>query len=364
MLKIGIEKNDKWLQLCTIISALYGLLLVSSAVKSSGSISTIIVQSAAICIGLVAMFILSRLDYAYLTELNKVIMAGYIFLLILVLVIGIGKEDTGTTGWISLGPVNIQPSEFAKLGFIITFGTHLSNVQRTIHKFSTLIGLCVHAAIPLVLVLMQPDYGTAMVFIFITIFMMFFAGVRLRYFVMGFSAFVAAIPLLWFFVLDQFQKNRIYVFLDPQSSPMGAGYNVIQSKIAVGSGMIFGKGLFQGTQIQLDYLPGKHTDFIFAVAGEEFGLIGCLVIIALSAVIITRLFLGAERVKKDSGAFILIGIAAMFLFQNFENIGMCIGLMPVTGIPLPFFSYGGSSMITSFACIGVAQSILKRKNYI
>ena len=364
MLKIGIEKNDRWLQICTIISALYGLLLVSSAVKSTESWSSIIVQAAAICIGLGLMFILSRIDYAYLTELNKVIMAGYVFLLILVLIIGIGKEDTGTTGWISLGPVNIQPSEFAKLGYIITFGTHLSSVQKKIHKFSTLIGLCIHAAVPLFLVLLQPDYGTAMVFIFITIFMMFFAGVRLRYFVMGFSAFVAAVPLLWFFVLDEFQKNRIYVFLDPQSSPMGAGYNVIQSKIAVGSGMFLGKGLFQGTQIQLGYLPGKHTDFIFAVAGEEFGLLGCMLIIGLSAVIISRLFIGAERVKKDSGAFILIGIAAMFLFQNFENIGMCIGLMPVTGIPLPFFSYGGSSMITSFASIGVAQSILKRKNYI
>ena len=364
MLKIGIEKNDTYLNIAVIVSALYGLLLVSSAVRSSGSWSNIIVQTVAILIGLGAMFVLSRIDYAYFTELNKVIMAGYILLLILVLIIGIGKEDTGTTGWISLGPVNIQPSEFAKLGYIITFATHLSNVQRKIHKFSTLMGLCLHAAVPLGLVLLQPDYGTAMVFAFITIFMMFFGGVRIRCFVMGFAAFLAMIPVLWFFVLDQFQKNRIYVFLDPQSSPMGAGYNVIQSKLAVGSGMIFGKGLFKGTQIQLDYLPGKHTDFIFAVAGEEFGFIGCLVIIALSAVIISRLFIGAERVKKDSGAFILIGIAAMFLFQNFENIGMCIGLMPVTGIPLPFFSYGGSSMITSFASIGVAQSILKRKNYI
>lgn len=364
MLKIGIEKNDKYLSVASILASLYGLLLISSAVRSSDSKSSIIIQACAIIAGLFIMFVLSRIDYSYFIHLKGIIFGGYMFLLILVLIIGIGREDTGTNGWINLGPVNLQPSEFAKLGFIITFSAHLSAVQKTIHKFSTLMSLCLHAAVPLALVLMQPDYGTAMVFMFITIVMMYFGGVRLRYFAIGFGAFLAMLPVLWFFVLDEFQKNRIYVFLDPQSSPMGAGYNVIQSKIAVGAGQIFGKGLFKGTQIQLDYLPGKHTDFIFAVAGEELGLLGCLLILALSAVIITRLFMGAERIKKDSGAFMLAGIGAMFLFQNFENIGMCIGLMPVTGIPLPFFSYGGSSMITSFAAIGVAQSILRRRNYI
>lgn len=364
MLKIGIEKNDRLLYICTVISSLYGLLLISSAVRSSERWSNIIVQGVAIVLGMIIMSVLSNIDYSYLVETRRVIFAGYVILLILVLLIGIGKSDTGTNGWINLGPVNIQPSEFAKLGFIITFGCHLSSVQRKINKFSTVLGLCLHLAVPLILVLLQPDYGTAMVFIFIGIVMMFYGGVRLRYFAAGIAMFCAAAPLIWFFVLDTFQKNRILVFLDPQSSPMGAGYNVIQSKLAVGAGMIFGKGLFKGTQIQLGFLPGKHTDFIFAVAGEELGLLGCLLIIALSIVIITRLFVGAGKVKKDCGAIILVGIGAMFLFQNFENIGMCIGIMPVTGIPLPFFSYGGSSVITSFASIGVAQSILRRRNYI
>ena len=187
------------------------------------------------------------------------------------LFIGTG-ESVGTVGWISLGPVNIQPSEFAKVGFIITFACHISAVQDKLNRFSTVLLLLLHLCVPLGLILLQPDYGTGMVFIFIAIVMLFYAGLKLRYFVIAAGGFAAASPLLWFFVLDTFQKNRIRVFLNPEADPSGSGYNVIQSKLAVGAGEIFGKGLFKGTQIQLNYLPGKHTDFIFAVAGEESAL--------------------------------------------------------------------------------------------
>ncbi len=358
------SRSDLPLILFTLAAALYGLLLISSAVKSSDSKMNIIVQAAAIVMGIAVMFVLRAWDYQALLTLSRVIFAVYVFMLILVLIIGTGRSETGTMGWISLGPVNIQPSEFAKIGYIITFASHLTALGEKMNKPSGLMQLALHALVPLALILMQPDYGTAMVFIFITIVMLFYAGLKLRYFVVGGTLFVLAAPILWFFVLDEFQKNRILVFLNPESSPMQAGYNVIQSKLAVGAGMVTGKGLFNGSQIQLGFLPGKHTDFIFAVAGEELGFIGCIAIIGILGFIIFKLIVSAGSVKKDEGAYILIGIAAMFIFQSFENIGMCIGLMPVTGIPLPFFSYGGSSVLTCFIAVGIALSIIKRSKYI
>ena len=354
------EKTDIKLLIATIIASLYGLLLISSAVKSNDSKTNIIVQAAAITIGVICMLVLSFMDYQLLLTLNKIIFFVYIAMLVLVLFIGTG-ESVGTVGWISLGPVNIQPSEFAKVGFIITFACHIASVQEKMNKFSTVMLLVLHLAAPLCLILLQPDYGTSMVFIFIAIVMLFCAGLKLRYFFIAAGGLVAASPLLWFFILDEFQKNRIRVFLNPELDPSASGYNVIQSKLAVGAGEFFGKGLFQGTQIQLNFLPGKHTDFIFAVAGEELGFLGCALVIGILLYIIFRIIKGANTVKTSEGSLICMGVAAMLIFQAFENIGMTIGLMPVTGIPLPFFSYGGSSIITTFIAMGLVLGILRRR---
>lgn len=357
------KRLDYPLLAAAILSALYGLLLITSAVKSSDSKSNIIVQSVAIAAGILLMVLFIVMDYEVLLALNKVIFAGYLALLILVLIIGTGRAETGTEGWIRLGPVNIQPAEFAKIGFILTFAYHLNQVKEKINKPGTLILLLLHLALPLGLILLQPDYGTGMVFLFITIVMLFYAGLKIRYFIAAGGVFAVCAPVIWFFLKD-FQKDRILVFLNPESSPMGSGYNVIQSKLAVGAGQLFGKGLFEGTQVQLGYLPGKHTDFIFAVAGEELGFLGCALVIALLVFLIFRMVKGAGEVKNTTGSLICIGVAAMFIFQAFENIGMTIGLMPVTGIPLPFFSYGGSSVITSFAAVGLVLGILLRKDRI
>ncbi|MBR4029818.1 MAG: rod shape-determining protein RodA [Clostridia bacterium] len=354
------EKTDTKLLTASIIASLYGLLLIISAVKSSDSKMNIVVQSIAIAIGIFCMLVVSRMDYQVLLTLNKAVFVLYILLLVLVLFIGTG-ESVGTVGWISLGPVNIQPSEFAKVGFILTFACHIASVQDKINNFKTVLLLLLHILAPLGLILLQPDYGTGMVFIFISIVMLFYAGLKLRYFFIAGGTFAVASPLLWFFVLDEFQKNRIRVFLSPESDPMGSGYNVIQSKLAVGAGGFFGKGLFKGTQIQMDFLPGKHTDFIFAVAGEELGFLGCVAIILLMGFIIFRIIKGANQVKTSAGGLICMGVAAMLIFQAFENIGMSIGIMPVTGIPLPFFSYGGSSIITTFLAMGLVLAILRQK---
>lgn len=361
-----MQKRNKQVTVLTVLSiicALYGLVLIASATYSTGSWNNVIIQSAAIIIGIIIMFTLRAMDYEILLHLNKVIYILFNALLILVLIIGTGRAETGTNGWISLGPVNIQPSEFAKIGFIITFSAHLQSVSAEINKPKNILLLLLHMALPLGLILLQPDYGTAMVFIFIAIIMLFTAGLKLRYFFAAGGAFIVLAPVIWLF-LDEFQKNRILVFLNPELSPMGAGYNVIQSKLAVGSGQFFGKGLFKGSQIQMNFLPGKHTDFIFAVAGEELGFIGSVLILGLLFSIIFVLIKNSAEIKKEAGGLILAGIGAMLIFQCFENIGMSIGIMPVTGIPLPFFSYGGSSILTTFISIGVALSILKRKDHI
>ena len=361
-----MQKRNKQVTVLTVLSiicSLYGLLLISSATYSTGSWSNVIVQSAAIVVGIILMLILKAMDYEILLHLSKIIYGIFNAFLILVLIIGTGRAETGTNGWIALGPVNIQPSEFAKIGFILTFGAHLQTVDSEINKPKNIILLLLHLALPLALVLLQPDYGTAMVFIFIAIIMLLSAGLKLRYFFIAGGAFLVLAPVMWLF-LDEFQKNRILVFLNPELSPMGAGYNVIQSKLAVGAGQIFGKGLFKGSQIQMNFLPGKHTDFIFAVAGEELGFLGSLLVIGLLFSMIFILIKNSAEIKKDAGGFILAGIGAMLIFQCFENIGMSIGIMPVTGIPLPFFSYGGSSILTTLISMGVALSVLKRKDHI
>lgn len=361
-----MQKRNKQVTALTVLSiicSLYGLLLIASATYSTGSWSNVIIQSVAILLGIGLMFFLKAMDYEILLHLSKILYILFNAMLILVLIIGTGRAETGTNGWIALGPVNIQPSEFAKIGFIISFGAHLQSVSYDINKPKNIFFLLLHLALPLGLILLQPDYGTAMVFIFIAIIMLFTAGLKLRYFFMAGGAFLILAPIMWMF-LDEFQKNRILVFMNPELSPMGAGYNVMQSKLAVGAGKFFGKGLFKGSQIQMNFLPGKHTDFIFAVAGEELGFLGSLLIIVLLFSIIFILIKNSAEIKKDAGGFILAGIGAMLIFQCFENIGMCIGIMPVTGIPLPFFSYGGSSILTTFISIGVALSILKRKDHI
>lgn len=347
---------DKVLLVFVILSALYGIIAIYSATRSFGTYSNTIIQSGALVLGTVVMILLSLFDYEQFEVLLKPIGILCIILLILVKIIGTAG-DWGAQSWIRLGPIGIQPSEIAKIGFILTFSYHLSKVSDKVNEPKTLLLLLLHLAVPAFLIMLQPDLGSTLVFVFIFIVMIFTAGISLKYILYALTAGVVACPLIYMFLLSDYQKHRILVFLNPELDKLGSGYNVIQSKIAVGSGGFFGKGYLNGTQNQLGFLPTKHTDFIFSVISEELGFIGAGLVVILLSVIIWRCIKTAMDSKTLFGRYIAIGVSAMFIFHSVENIGMCIGLTPVTGIPLPFFSYGGTSLLTNLVAVGLVLSV-------
>lgn len=344
------------------ITAIIGILMISSAVKSFDNNSKYItVQVGALLIGTLLMYIIMRIDYQNLSYINKYLFGFGVILLILVLTpLGTGREETGGQSWFRIGFISFQPAELVKLVFLITFSTHLSKIKEDINEFRNIFLLTLHFGVFATLIMLQPDTGTTMVYAFMFIIMLYAAGLSYKYFAWFFALLAALSPLVWFFLLKEYQKNRIIAVFKPEEFVSDYGYQVVQSKIAIGSGKFFGKGYFNGTQTQLGILPEKQTDFIFAVVGEEFGLVGCIIIIALLTSIIVRCIKIGKNSSTDLGRYMCTGIAAMFTFQAFENIGMCLGLTPVVGITLPFLSYGGSSLLTNLAALGIVLSVRQK----
>lgn len=354
-----IKGFDKTLLILVCLLSIAGIFAIYSATYSYASLSNVITQSGAFVLGLGLMIVLTIFDYEQYEGLVKYIGGAAIFLLLLVLVIG-KAGDWGAKSWIRIGPIGIQPAEIAKVAFIITFSYHLDKVHENINKPSILLGLIFHALVPIALILLQPDAGSAMVFVFILIVMLFVGGLSYKYIISAGVIGIASLPLIYNFLLDEFQKDRIRVFFNPESDPLYRGYNVIQSKIAVGAGRFFGTGFLKGTQTQMEFLPTKHTDFIFSVICEEFGLVGAMIIILMLAFLILRCIKTAQNANSRFGKYICTGVCAMFIFHVVENCGMCIGLTPVTGIPLPFISYGGTSLITYMIAVGLVMSVSYR----
>ncbi len=355
---IDFKKIDYVLILLTIACTIFGCVAISSAVRSYDSgLKFLIIQSGAAIVGMVLMIFICSIDYEKYRGFTGFIYTVGVMMLIAVLIFGTGREDTGSKSWIRFGSIGIQPSELVKIGFIITLSKLCSNYGEDISKPKNVIKLCIHAAFIMGLIMLQPDFGTTMVFTVIFISILYIARLSYKYFITAGISVAAAIPLIWNFFLADYQKRRIQVLFDPESDPLGSGYHVMQSKIAIGSGGVVGKGFGQGTQTQLDFLPVKHTDFIYSVIGEEFGIIGAIFVAAMLFGIVIRCLYTARKAKDSFGQYICVGVASMFLAHIFENIGMCIGIMPVTGIPLPFFSYGGSSMITNMMAIGLVLSV-------
>lgn len=358
--KLGVSAaNFDYIMIFLVVFAVaFGIAMVYSATNSFETQARFLaVQAAAFLIGLVALAFIVIIDYNLIAQWSWAIFLFNIALLVGVLIIGTGGEDVGTKGWFRFGFIGIQPAEIAKVGFAITFAKHLSVTRGDLNDPRSVFLLVGHAAIPIALILRQPDWGTAMVYGFMAIGMLFIAGISWKYLLSALAIFAAGAPAIWFLLLEDYQKQRFFTFLNPASDPTGSGYHVIQSKIAVGSGKLLGKGFMQGTQTQYSFLPEKQTDFIFAVIGEEFGLIGAAIVAILLFAIVWRCFSAAKKSRDSFGELLCVGIGCMFFFHVLENIGMSVGLFPVTGIPLPFFSAGGSSMLTCMMAVGFVLSV-------
>ena len=284
----------------------------------------------------------------------------YIFSLVMLLAgMFVGQSALGAQRWIQLGPITLQPSEFSKIIMIVSLAALLQEKVGKLNTLSDLLPVAAYVGVPFLLVMKQPDLGTSLVFMAIFFGMIFACGINLKLLAGIFGTGIACLPLLWH-VLKDYQKMRIMVFLDPNVDPLGSGYHIIQSKIAIGSGMLFGKGLFEGTQSQLNFLPENHTDFIFAVVGEEWGFIGTVVLLLLYLVVLWRGIQIARQAQDSFGTLLAVGITSMLAFHVLVNVGMTAGIMPVTGIPLPFMSYGVSALTTNIWAITILMNIYLR----
>lgn len=358
-LRDAVRNIDFVLIALTVAAAVFGIVMISSA-GGSGSVRYVIVQTAALFVGLIGIIVISILDYDYLARLSKYIFAACVLLLALVLIPGIGSERNGARSWFDLGVVSFQPAELVKIGFVITFSKQLAETGKGLNEPKNLCKVLLQPVILCVLMLLQPDFGTVIVFVMMAVAMLFMAKLSYKYILGGFAAMAAACPLAWFFLLKPYQKDRIINLFHPENDPTGSGFQVIQSRTAVGSGKLTGMGLYNGASRYNNLLPERHTDFIYAVVCEELGMIGGIaVIVLLSAIIIRCLYIGINA-RNSEGLYICTGVAAMLAFQSFENIGMCIGLFPITGITLPFFSYGGSSLATTMLAVGLALNVRYR----
>jgi len=359
-----LRNIDTGIVITTIILVILGMVAIASATQltSGGSPKFVTVQGVAFIIGIIAIVLLLLIDYNNFGDMQTAIYVINILLLLSVFVLG--KEVKGAKSWIDLGPVNFQPSEIVKIGFILAFAKHLESRKGKLNTVKDIAISLAYIALPIALIQLQNDTGTVLVFLFISAIMFFAADINYKYIIGAVGAFILSTPLLWFFALKDYQKNRIKVFLNPELDPRGSGYHVIQSKTAIGSGQFFGEGLFNGTLNNNGFIPERHTDFIFSVLGEELGFIGAAVVVILFAVLLLRCIHIAKVAKDTYGMLICVGITAMYLFHVLENIGMTIGIMPVTGIPLPFISYGGSSLVTNLLAIGLVINVGMRRQVI
>lgn len=358
-----LKRLDYPLLFATLAVIIYSLIIISSATHINNPTEErfYFVQRqgifALVNIGIAAFFL--QFDYRGIQQYGQKL---YIFnLIMLIAVMAFGTTALGAQRWLALGPIMIQPSEFSKLLIIICMAALLESRMGTLNSLRDLLPIAVYIGIPFILVLKQPDLGTSLVFMAIFFGMVIACGIRWRILIGIIMAGIASFPILWNYVLKEYQKTRLYVFIDPNIDPLGSGYHIIQSKIAIGSGLLFGKGLFEGTQSQLNFLPENHTDFIFAVVGEEFGFVGATILLLLYLVIMMRGIKIAKEAGDMFGRLLAVGITSMLAFHVLVNVGMTTGIMPVTGIPLPLMSYGISSLTTNILSIAILLNVHMHK---
>jgi rod shape determining protein RodA len=354
--------NFDWILLLTVCAlAGAGIVNLFSATANWQLISMPIYmkQLVWLCGGLVLVMLICCFDYRHLEHFA---IHGYVITIgMLLFVLLLGKTSMGATRWINLGFFNLQPSEVIKIVMILLLARIFG---RTAHpdgySLSELWRPALLLLLPFGLILKQPDLGTAMMLVFISASMLLFAGLQ-RKTLLGLGVLGLLTTILGWFGLHDYQRARIQTFLDPEADPLGSGYHIIQSKIAVGSGGFFGKGFLQGTQSQLSFLPERHTDFAFSVFAEEWGFLGCsLLLFGYLFLIIWGIYI-ARHASDRFGMFLAVGVTAMIFWHIVVNLGMVIGLLPVVGVPLPLFSYGGTSMVTTMVGVGLLMSVSMRR---
>lgn len=358
-------RGDMLLLILCIIASIFGVVVISSATASTNSMQYVYVQTLGIFIGLGLYVFFTYVDidtladnWPILTVFNVLLMASLIFF---------GEAgDTGNTGWLRFFGIGVQPSEVVKVSYTVVMAKHIAYLKNrnTLNDFPSVVGLVLHfGAIFGLIIVVSQDLGSASIFFMIFAIMLFAAGFSWKWFMAGFAAIFAVLPFAWTYVLKEYQRDRLLVPYVPSIDPDNSGINwqANQSKIALASGQLTGRGLYNGPQSQSDR-AGKHTDFIFSVIGEELGMIACILCIALLMIIVVRCIYVGMHSGTDLGMLVCVGMAAGILYQTFENTGMCMGITPVIGITLPFFSYGGSSIVSSFAAMGIVSGVkYKRK---
>lgn len=360
----GWDRFDYLMVFAAVALVIYGLLLIYSGslpwyegpVVSLNNPSA--KQAVFAAVGVVAMLIVSKIDYHYFIHYSWALYLMGIISLIAIL--AFGSTEGGAKSWFTFGPVQVQPSEFAKIATILLLARFFSEHGGDARELKSLV-LSLAIMVPVVgLVFIQPDLGTSLVFGAIWLGVVIVAGVnRSHLLVMG-AIFVALLPFVWTFGIADYQVQRISVLVDPNRDPLDTGFTTLQGEIALGSGQVFGKGFTQGDQTQLEYLRVATRDFIFSLMGEEFGFVGAMVMFGLFILLLMRGIRAAQLAGDTAGQLVAVGIVMLILMQTFINIAVNLGLFPVTGIPLPFVSQGGSSLVSLFIAIGILQSIVMR----
>ena len=355
-----LKRTDKTFWLLTTAVSLYGCMLIAS-LQRGGDVNFLKTQIMAIIIGYIAAVIISLIDYNFLAKCWWLVAGVSLSLTISVFFIGIQVTGTDDVGWIRLpGGMTFQPSELTKICFILTFSKHLSYLSETnrLHSFLGVLTLALHGAVPVGLIHLQGDDGAALVFGCMFLIMSFAAGVQLRYFIILIIGSAAAVPLVWTRMMNEDQKNRLLVlFSNDEEMLRTYGWQQYQGRISIASGGLFGKGLFNGPRVENCVVPYQENDFIFTVAGEELGFVGCIAILLLFAIMLFRILHTARRSCNELGRNICIGFFALMITQIVINLGMVMGLLPVVGITLPFYSSGGSSAACLYLGVGLVQNV-------
>ncbi len=356
------RETDKILLTLCIFTTLFGCVAVFSATRYLGTLRPFLVQAISLFIGVIFAIIISAFDFQ--TFLNRWYIVAIVGIIPVVLTFFFGFAPVGTDdkAWLDLGITTFQPSEFMKICFIITFSAHISKVKKNINKLKYLIPLCIHGAFPVLLIHFQGDDGTALVFAIMVLFMLYAAGVSVKYFILVITAAIVASPLVYFFVMNDDQRRRITTVFNVEADIQGATYQQYRGRMALANGGIKGQGLFKGILTQSGSVPEGQNDFILVSIGEELGMIGVVLVLLLLGAIAIRALRVAAICRKDSGKIICVGFFSMLFAQILINVGMCINLLPVIGVTLPFFSAGGTSLVCMFMGVGLVLNVYMHRN--